>query len=95
MPAGWRYPMADLTDDIAHALREDDTPDTPYEHKICGLTLLGALAFLAAALFYGFSPADAALKNTVVAIAAGLFALILLSFFVSAFAGKFCGSKRT
>lgn len=87
--------MADLTDDVARVLREDDTPDTPYEHKICGLTLLGALAFLAAALFYGFAPADAALKAAVVAIAAGLFALILLGFFASAFAGKFCESKRT
>ena len=87
--------MADLTDDLTHALRKDDAPDTPYEHKICGLTLFGALAFLAATLFYSLSSADDSLKNTLMAVAAGLFALILLAFFASAFAGKFCGTKRT
>lgn len=86
--------MADLTEDVARALKQDDTPDTPYEHKICALTMFGALAFLCACAFYGFSSADDALKGLVMAVAAGLFALILLGFFASAFAGKVCGTKR-
>ena len=71
-----------------------DSPDTPYEHKVCGLTMVCAFAFLATALYYIVSPEKGGLMMMVMAVTGGVFALALFNFFAAAFRGKLCGCKK-
>ncbi len=84
--------------DLSHRPYQQDesltSPDNPYEHKVCGVTLVCAFAFLATALYYIVSPEKGGLMMTVMAVTGGLFLLALLNFFAAAFRGKFCGCKK-
>ncbi len=83
--------MVDLSNDNLSADEQEALPDTPFEHRVCGLTLTVSLFFLASGIYYLFSPPDDGFKTTLLAIAAGVFGITLIGFFLSAFTGKFCG----
>ena len=83
--------------DLSHRpYQQDDSeksPDNPYEHKVCGVTMVCAFAFLATAMYYLVSPEKSGLMMTVMAVTGGLFLLALLNFFAAAFRGKLCGCQ--
>ncbi len=79
--------MVDLSDDTA-------LPETPYEHKVCMLTLIAALGFMATCAYYFLTPDRSELAMTAVMATGGLFILVLLNFFIAAFSGKLCGQKK-
>lgn len=85
--------MSDMTD---RPYKQDvtDSPDTPYEHKVCGITLTCSLAFLATGVYYLLSPQKDGLMMVVMAATGTVFALSMLNFFIAAFSGKLCGSKK-
>lgn len=75
-------------------LSQHDLPDTPYESKVCGLTVAVTLSFIAACAYYFLAPAKDGLALMIVMATGGLFAVALLNFFVAAFCGKICGQKK-
>ncbi len=84
--------------DLSHRpFRQDETqnsPDNAYEHKVCGVTMVCAFAFLATGLYYIVSPEKDGLMMTVMAVTGGVFLLALLNFFAAAFRGKLCGCAK-
>lgn len=85
--------MSDMTD---RPYRQDVTssPDTPYEHKVCGITLICSLAFLATCAYFLLSPQKDGLMMVVMAATGTVFGLAMLNFFIAAFRGKLCGCKK-
>lgn len=71
-----------------------DSPDNPYEHKVCGVTLFAAIAFMAAGIYFLLAPGRDQFALTIVMVAGGAFVLTLLNFFVAAFRGKLCGCDK-
>jgi hypothetical protein len=85
-----------MVSDHHHDLPADDEttlPDTPYEHRVCYITLISALIFMASGAYYFLSPDRSALALNIVMIAGALFALGMANFFAAAFCGKLCGRK--
>ncbi len=86
--------MVYLYEDSGHDAKEDLTlPDTPYEHRVCSVTLFCSIAFLATGAYYFIAPS--ADMKLIVSITAAAFGLALLNFFVAAFRGKLCGCKKS
>ena len=83
--------VADHHDDL---LDTTTTPDTPYEHRVCNITLIAALLFLLSSLYYFLGPDKNVLAFNAVLITGVIFGLGLLNFFVAAFGGKLCGQKK-
>ena len=85
--------MSDMTE---RPYKQDvtDSPDNPYEHKVCGITVACSLAFLATCAYYLLSPQKDDLMMVVLAATGTVFGLAMLNFFVAAFRGKLCGCKK-
>lgn len=86
--------MSDLSNRPYQQNDHQNSPDNPYEHKVCGLTMVCSFAFLATALYYILSPEKGGFMMTVMTVTGGLFLLALLNFFAAAFRGKFCGHDK-
>lgn len=86
--------MVDTTKDHGPGtIHEDKAPNTPYEHCICGATLISSLLFLVACAYFIFAPADSAFRMPLLTATGGLFVIVLAGFFFSAFCGKICGES--
>ena len=87
--------MTDFYDHSYSNLKVDtETPDTPYEHKVCNITLFCSVAFVLAAAYYFFGPNDDGFRHTLMLFSGGIFVFALVNFMVAAFMGKLCGCKK-